>query len=299
MLHRGESTWLAEFADVPDDQEILPGLTAGEFTAFHRRPADPDGAVFEQGVVYGHGGATPLALDLYRRADASERAPIVVFVHGGGWTAGHPWSHIRQAHALAEAGYVTATITYRLSGDAPWPASIEDTKCAVRWARAHADELGGDPDRIGISGGSAGGHLSAMVALTPGEVEGGGGHVGVSSAVQAAVLFYPATDVRILDDGAELKAMVMGYFGEDGAGPASPIEQVHPGAPPILSLTGDDDVLTTLESIQVFHRALDEAGVVNRLEVFEGPHGFDFLPAGWQESYEHLALFFAEHLGKP
>src|SRR5438067_9426358 len=105
--------------------------------------------------------------------------------------------HVRHAHALASAGYVTASINYRLVPEATWPAALEDAKCAVRWMRANAAGLGVDTEKIVAVGDSAGGHLAAMVALTPGRFEGQGGNAQESSAVQGAVLLCPATDLRL------------------------------------------------------------------------------------------------------
>ena len=108
-------------------------------------------------------------MPLYARRETTDRAPIAAFVHGGARATGHHYGALRYAHPLASKGYVTATFTYRLADEAPWPASLEDTKCAVRWLRSHARELRGDPDRILLCGDSAGGHLAAMTALTPGD----------------------------------------------------------------------------------------------------------------------------------
>ncbi|NQT87653.1 alpha/beta hydrolase, partial [bacterium] len=94
--------------------------------------------------------------------------PIVVWIHGGAWRAGT--KSLGRVMPLVERGYAVAAITYRLTGEAQWPAQIQDCKCAIRWLRAHAAEHGIDPDRIGVWGSSAGGHLVAMLG-TAGDVE--------------------------------------------------------------------------------------------------------------------------------
>jgi acetyl esterase/lipase len=294
--------WLEAVSALPPDDETAPGtgVTNGEMLALHARPLpDPPGATFEQGVVYGTGGGRDLTLDLFRRTDPTERQPAVVFIHGGGWGGGEPWWHMHQSHNLAARGFVTMTIRYRLADEAPWPASIEDAKCAVRWVRANADSLGVDPGRIAVAGGSAGGHLSAMVALTPGRFEGEGGHAEVSSAVDAAVLWYPATDLPRMPWPDDMLEYVRGYFG-DSMEEASPVAHVSSACPPVLTMTGSADSLTTLPLIEEFHAALAAAGVPNRLEVFEGrDHAFDLFPADWPACYALLEGFLEERLKAP
>lgn len=300
------TTWLVELEEMPRD-EVIPGgleLTVGEWLDFHGvRPA-PEGVVFEENVVYGSAGrgGRDLVAHVFRPADTTERRPGVIFVHGGGWAGGHPFMHLRHAHELAADGFTTATISYRLSPEAKWPAALEDAKCAVRWMRANHSALGVDPERIGVSGGSAGGHLACMVALTPGRFEGAGGHPGVSSAVQAAAVWYPVTDMRVPGrvQDEQLDAMLRGFLGsrdEDILRESSPLTYVHPGAPPLLTMTGDIDPATTVGMIRDFHAALDAAGVENRLEVFDGrSHAFDFHPTDWERCFSLLRDWFGAHL---
>jgi acetyl esterase len=293
------SPFLQVVAALPPDDELIPGLgvTNGEYVALHGRPLpDPEGAAFEGGVVYGRGSDRDLILDGFRRADTAERQPAVVFIHGGAWGGGESWWHIHQCHSLAARGFAAFTIRYRLGGEALWPAALEDAKCAIRWVRTNAAALGVDPDRIAVAGGSAGGHLASLVALTPGRYEGEGGHAGTSSEVQAAVLWYPATDLVKMETPPELVEFLDLYFHGDEA-EASPLHHVSPACPPVLTITGSADPLTTVALIEEFHAALDAAGVANRLEVFEGrDHAFDLYPADWQASYDLLEAFLVETL---
>lgn len=207
-----------------------------------------------------------------------------MFVHGGGWHGGDPYVHIRHAHGLAARGYVAAVISYRLGAEAGWPASLEDVQAAVRWVRDNAAAIGADPDRIAVAGGSAGGHLAAMMALDP------------DTVVKAAVLWYPATELTGFIEQDDLREMVESYFG-DQLVEASPVNRVHPGARPMLSMTGDLDPLTTVEMVRRFHETLDEAGAPNRLVVFEGrSHAFDLYPQDWQASFDLMAAFLDEVL---
>lgn len=259
---------------------------------FHTPPT-PEGVSFRPREIYGTAGGRDLHLDLY--ALPGERRPGMMFVHGGGWADGDPCMHIRNAAYLAARGYVTATIEYRLSAEVRWPAQIEDVKCAVRWMRANADAIGLDPDRLAIAGDSAGGHLAAMVALTPGRFEDAGGNQHVSSAVSAAVLWYPALDLRREAVVPGLDDLLLALFGADDdalRAEASPIVHVGAQCPPILTLTGADDPVCPPGPMIAFHRALDAAEVPNRLEVWDGlGHAFDFEPSGWQRSLDVLVPF--------
>jgi acetyl esterase/lipase len=262
----------------------------------------PAGSRPVESVVFGTAGEGGRDLEayVYRRVDASERRPGIVFVHGGGWAVGSRGFHFRHARELAARGWVSANITYRLTGEAPWPACIEDVKCAVRWMRANADELGLDPDRIAVAGGSAGGHLAAMAALTPGCLEGAGGHDGVSSAVSAAVLWYPPVDLRASarsDPKARVAALLPGASDDDLLA-ASPVGHVRRGAPPMLTLTGDVDPVTPLDAIDEFHAALEAAGTTSELIVFEQrSHAFDFHPSDWELCFDHVCRFLHAHVG--
>ena len=154
-------------------------------------------ASMESGVVYGVGGGRELRLDLYRPSGGSGPYPAVVFIHGGGWRSGQRGQLSRQAMYLATRGYVCACIEYRLSGEASFPAAIEDCKCAVRWMRAVGTKnYRVDPERIAVSGSSAGGHLALLTGASGGvaELEGSGGWSEYSSRVQLVAAFNPACE---------------------------------------------------------------------------------------------------------
>ena len=130
-----------------------------------------------------------LKMDLYKPREKSGKLPAIVCIHGGGWIKGSRKNYTKVARALAAHGYVAVTISYRLSGEAVFPAAIMDCKAAVRFLRAHAQTLGINPEKIGAIGSSAGGHLAALLATSNGaeELEGNGGYAAFSSQIQAVV----------------------------------------------------------------------------------------------------------------
>jgi acetyl esterase/lipase len=230
----------------------------------------PNGVRVLNGVAYAAlPGVRPLELDLYLPAEASIGAPVpvVAFLHGGGWRVGSRHS-VGPAYTgrspspferFAAEGIAVASIDYRLSGEARWPAQLHDAKSAVRWLRTRAGELDIDPDRIAAWGESSGGHLAALLGLTGAgdddpELEGEVGVVGPSSAVAAVVAWYPPTDLAALPDdlGADSmdpdsrEALLLGAplaTVPELVAQASPVRHVRPGAPPFLLLHGSNDGL--------------------------------------------------------
>ncbi len=261
----------------------------------------PKGVTFRRGVPYGAGGGHELTADLFLPpADFTGPRPAMLYIYGGGWQGGNPGQFYRQAARLAAKGIVGICNVYRLSGEAIFPAAVEDCKCAVRWMRASADELGIAPDRIGVAGGSAGGHLAAMVATTAGvpELEGEGGHAEFPSAVKLAVPFNPITDCfNFFADGAEPPPWTLKFLGgtpqeqPDAYHLASPIEFVGPDTPPCLVPHGTGDITVPHEQSILFADAMAAAGRECELVLVEGePHGF----FNWEPSFEPIYATFEE-----
>jgi acetyl esterase/lipase len=199
---RNEASFLRDLHVLPDDHEVIPGYSAARMRRFLLRPeVDPAGSLFMPSIAYSRAGEMG-QMALYRRVDPAQRAPIVLYAHGGGFHLGHHYTPLRYLHPLAARGYVAASMTYRFIDEAPYPAPLEDAKCAVRWLRHHADELGGDPDRIVFAGDSAGALLALATALTPGRYEGDGGWDNVTSDVQGLALFYPPAGLRATAESA-------------------------------------------------------------------------------------------------
>ena len=262
-------------------------------------------------------------LDLYLPAPppAGKLSPAVVWIHGGGW-AGGTKAEARAKNIcgiLAKAGYVAVSVDYRL-GEGAWPTNLFDCKNAVRFLRANAAKYRLDPDRIGVAGGSAGGHLALMVALTAGEkgFEPAGAatpYPGVSSAVRCVINMYGVTNLltRHQTDGTgkptatrKLMGNALKYFGattDDAAvlKLASPVTHVAKTSVPILSLHGRADTTVDYPQAEELDRVARERGAAHTLVLLDGVgHTFDFekwnkkpLPGGMPG----IALdFLARHL---
>jgi|GEM_PF-865922 acetyl esterase/lipase len=256
-------------------------------------------------VEYASVDGISLLLDLYLpdpKPDAT--VPLVIWVHGGGWRSGSKDQSIAPA-ALGE-DYAIASVEYRLSDVARFPAQIHDVKAAVRWLRAHATEYGFDPQRFGAWGSSAGGHLVALLGVSCGseELEGTvGDHLEVSSCVQAVCDFYGPTGFSSLMEQRGLGAarrpmaedLLLGGAVEDLAvlaELASPITHVSSNSPPFLIMHGSDDGVVPVEQSIVFDAALQAAGIDSALIVIDGAgHGFP------REHLTAVKPWFDTHLG--
>lgn len=255
----------------------------------------------EEHLVIGSGGGRELQADVFTPpADLANGAGILL-VHGGGWVNGDRAQLRGYGILLGRIGYTCVACEYRLSGEASWPAQIHDVKAALRWMRANAARLGIDPAKIAVSGNSAGGHLSLIVAGTPGlpEFEGDGGNPGVSTDVAACIAFYaPALLGRPGVDLSERVAQLLGT----GATPemiaaASPITHARADFPPTMLITGNQDTTVPDESSFRMYRALADAGARAELHVFEGaPHAFDRESAFGRQTAALMALFLDRHL---
>ncbi|MFT3691732.1 MAG: alpha/beta hydrolase [Kofleriaceae bacterium] len=219
-------------------------------------------------------------LDIYRPPPTSTPRPAVLVIHGGGWTEGiYRASMASHAERLAEAGYVTVNIEYRLTPTAGYPQQVQDCFCALGYMRAHAEELGIDPDRIAGLGYSAGGHLVSMLAVdTDAEVQPDCG-TGPVAPLAAVIPGAGPEDMAALPQvGA-----VIGFLGgtvdaiPDRYHAASPLSHVHAGAPPYLFVHGDDDWFVDFDHQEVpMQAALDAVGTpTHLLRIPGGGHIFN------------------------
>lgn len=246
-------------------------------------------------------------LDLCRPSDG-RRLPAVLAVHGGGWTGGRKEAFRPIAEALAARGWVVASTSYRLASEAPFPGAVHDVKAAVRWIRAHAEEWGIDPDRIGAVGGSAGGHLVGLVATTAGrtlEEDGAVAWSDQSSLLQAAVLLGAGVDqlARALEAPRPIPNQILFFGGPVAERRASyiegsPFHQLTAACPPLLFLDGEKDMPG--QRYVAMRRRMDELAVPHELSVIEGCAHGAWAKEPWLPLFVgEIDRFLALHLKKP
>ncbi len=271
-----------------------PSLLLAAFTTFAfaqaPQPRLPGGAKAHRDLAYVEGGHERQKLDLFLPAKASAPLPVIIWVHGGGWQNGSKDGCPPLRGGYLERGYAVASIGYRLSQHAVFPAQIEDCKAAIRYLRAHAKDYGLDPARFGVWGSSAGGHLVALIG-TSGDVKEFevGANLDQSSRVQAVCDWFGPTDFTQMDahalPGAPFKhdapdspeAKLIGgpvQENKDKAARLSPLTYVSADDPPFLIVHGDQDPLVPLHQSQLLFDALKRAGTSVQLHTIHGAgHG--------------------------
>nr|MBA2522837.1 alpha/beta hydrolase [Solirubrobacterales bacterium] len=234
--------------------------------------------------------------DIYRPAvddpGDEELRPAVIQVHGGGWIVGSRYEQgIPLLNHLASIGWVGFNIDYRLSPQATWPAHIVDVKRAIAWVRANSVELGIDPDLICITGGSAGGHLTALAGVTENAPDFQPGFEDADTSVAAAVPFYGVYDLTNLGSHyyPEMREWVFEKMvfkqrldeAEDLYRAASPIHRVHAAAPPFLVIHGDRDTVVPVGDARDFVEKLRgvSSSPVRYVELPGAEHAFDIWPS--------------------
>ncbi|MCX6901026.1 MAG: alpha/beta hydrolase [Verrucomicrobia bacterium] len=272
-------------------------------------PPLPEGVRALRDIEYVSGGGKAQSLDLY--LPKSDRPlPLIIWVHGGAFRAGDKAQC--PAMALTRRGYAAASLNYRLSGQAIFPAAIEDCKAAVRWLRAHAKEYNLDPDHFGAWGSSAGGHLVALLGTSGGvkTLEGSGGNLEFSSRVQAVCDWFGPTDFLQMEAHALTPGKPFSHDAADSpeslfiggaiqenkekAQRANPITYATPDDPPFLIMHGDRDPLVPHHQSELLAAALKKAGVeVTFHTVKDAGHGF-----GGPEIMRMVEEFFDKHLKK-
>jgi len=247
----------------------------------------------ERSIAFGEAGSRN-HLDIYLPAETPpEGAPVLLQVHGGAWTIGKKDQQgIPLMHHLAAKGWVCVAINYRLAPRNPWPAQIVDVKKAIAWIRENIAEYGGDPDYIAITGGSAGGHLTALAALTPNDPEWQPGFEDVDTSVQVAVPHYGVYDMagasglkssRLARDRFLGPRVFQKRFADDPATfeAATPLLRVSPDAPDFFVIHGARDTVVNVgEAHQLVARLREDSKrTVVYAELPGAQHAFDVFPS--------------------
>ena len=241
--------------------------------AQRKRPLEPIAAKLEptRKVVYKTVKGRQLHLHVFEPDGhrASDRRPVFLAIHGGGWTGGTPRWFYTFAHHFVEQGMLGISLEYRLMSPQQGTTvfdCVKDGRTAVRYLRAHADELGIDPRRIAVAGGSAGGHIAAGTALFE-SVDEAGDDTSVSSRPDLLVLYYPVIDTS--DKGYGQKKI------GDRWRELSPVDHVKRGLPPTLLFHGTGDTVTPFSGAKLFHERMRKAGnTCDLISHDDGVHGY-------------------------
>ena len=246
--------------------------------------------VHDPEISYGDYGTANL-LDIWRRPelDSTSGAPVLLQIHGGAWTMGDKrgQAHPLMSH-LADRGWICVSINYRLSPPHSWPDHIVDVKRAIVWVKDNIGRYGGDPEFIAITGGSAGGHLAALAALTPGVAEFQPGFTEADTRVQAAIPCYGVYDFTRTDDvlhpmmAPYLERRIMKHTRAQHLTmfeQASPITHVGPSAPPFFVMHGRNDSFIPVEQARHFVARLRDTSSQPAVyaELPYTQHAFDIL----------------------
>ncbi len=247
-------------------------------------PSKPRNVERRSGLAY---GPHPSHLvDLYLPPATDGPAPVLLQIHGGSWMRGRRDRHARPLmHHMAQRGWICAAIDYRLSPEATFPDHLEDVKRAIWWLRHNAPDYGADPTFIAATGGSAGGHLAALAALTAGQPRYQPGFEDADTSLQACVPFYGIFRLTSRDGTRARWTFLEKHVmkSSPSSNPrlwteASPAEQAHGGVPPFLIVHGRHDSLVTVDESARFAAALRAAGdgPVGYAEIPGATHGFDY-----------------------
>ena len=251
----------------------------------------PEGVEMKSDLVYASPGGRDLHLDLFLPRTGSGPFPAIVYIHGGGWQNGSKAAFRRQAAYMATKGFAGACIEYRLSGEAKYPAALDDSKAAVRWMRANAAKYGIDPDRIGAAGGSAGGHLVGLL--------------GAMGEVKAVAAFNPAVDLVSFGKSSPSSAQNSVYkflgctYAENPKlwAEATPITHVTAKSAPFLFLHGTADTTVPYQQSVDMMNKLKAAGVDAEIFPAEGAkHGFFNAPPHFEPAMKRMEQFFVKQL---
>ena len=246
-----------------------------------------------------------LKMDLIYPEDRTKKYPCIVWICGGAWRIMDRSAHLAYLSELARSGFAVASVEYRTTNEAVFPAQLTDVKAGIRYLRAHSDRYNIDIERFGVMGESAGGYLATMAALADDPAYDAGDCTEYSSKVQAACPWYPPTDVSCIPYGSEADAAVSNesqllgknvmLFREEALG-ICPVSYVTKDAPPFMIIHGTDDHTVPFMQGEVLHDKLEDAGCDVKLIAIDGADHADnqFFQ---EETWQRIIGFFHDKLG--
>jgi len=278
--------------------------------------------MIKAGVVYQHASGVDETLDIYaprgniRKNAPMKTVPTVVFFHGGGWMEGSAANTPLSLMPWLERGWAAVSVNYRMGGQETAPAAIEDTRCAVWWVKRHAAEYGFDPDRIVLSGESAGAHLALITGMATAdagfdrrcpEIVGGKGHDRAKASqpelkVAGIVEWSGITDLPKLLQGPDTEAYALMWIGNIAdpmplARRVSPMSYVRRDLPPTLLIHGSADQVVPYSQALELHAALDKAGAPNELVTLKDREHFaDFTPEDAHQAWTAIDAFLKKYV---
>ncbi len=247
-------------------------------------------------LTYGTASGQDLKMDVFVSSKGGPR-PTLIYFHGGGWVGGNKTTSMLYTLPYLSMGWTVVNVEYRMAGVALAPAAVEDTRCAVRYALSRQKDFNIDPQRIVLSGHSAGGHLALITAMLPVSAGLDRQCAGRDEIKVAAIVnWYGITDVVDELDGPNMKEYAVRWMGaqpgrEDIARRVSPLTHVRPGLPPVITIHGDQDNLVPHAHAVRLKQGLDRVGVANTLITVEGGRHGGFSTAEETHAYEAIETF--------
>jgi len=295
--------------EIMQDAAFLESLRT-EVHPDREKPEVPDNVTFKLNVIYGKADGRDLTADVFTPVMTPEKPrPAIVFLHGGSWMFGDPSQfHYHAGYLASRYGFFAMSVDYRLSGEAQFPAALQDAKCAVRWVRSKGKEYNIDPERIVIAGGSAGGHLSSMMLTTAGipEYEGNSGSNEYPSHVNLGILFNGEFDMwDLVEKGSLIGAMEQFMGGKPDEIPGiysdlSSLHRIHKYVPPVLLLHGMVDNCVSHDQSIAFYNRLNAVGGHAEIALYnDKPHAWFNREPDRTITVERMEKFLVEQLYLP
>ncbi len=231
-------------------------------------------------ITYRQANGVELKIDVYQSRNGEGPAPTFIYYHGGGWVGGNKEANVLRLLPYLEQGWAAVNVQYRLGNVSLAPAAVEDSLCALRWVVRNAEQYGFDPEKLVVSGNSAGGHLALTTGMIPSEAGLDRQCLGSETPDVAAIVnWYGITDVGDLLSGVNEKSYAVRWLGSQPniyeiADRVSPLKYIRSDLPPIITIHGDADPIVPYDHAVQLHRGLDQAEIVNQLvTVPNGLHG--------------------------